>query len=67
MEAEGGGRSLEETPTWAVALVCFVLLAISLVIEHFIHLIGKVLIIYIYTFSLLVLFPFISINLNLIS
>ncbi|RDX68470.1 MLO-like protein 12, partial [Mucuna pruriens] len=34
-------RSLEETPTWAVAVVCFVLLAISIIIEHFIHAIGK--------------------------
>lgn len=37
-----GGRSLEETPTWAVALVCFVLVAISIVIEHIFHVIGKV-------------------------
>lgn len=36
------GRSLEETPTWAVALVCFVLVAVSVIIEHTIHLIGKV-------------------------
>ncbi|KAK2968979.1 hypothetical protein RJ640_012433 [Escallonia rubra] len=36
-----GGRSLEETPTWAVAIVCFVLVAVSIVIEHIIHLIGK--------------------------
>ncbi|KAI4351307.1 hypothetical protein L6164_005683 [Bauhinia variegata] len=33
-------RSLEETPTWAVAVVCFVLLAISIVVEHIIHYIG---------------------------
>ncbi|KAG9142088.1 hypothetical protein Leryth_016307 [Lithospermum erythrorhizon] len=39
--AGGSGRSLEETPTWAVATVCFVLVAISIVIEHIIHLIGK--------------------------
>ncbi|XP_042000419.1 MLO-like protein 6 [Salvia splendens] len=38
-----GGRSLEETPTWAVAVVCFVLLAISIVIERIFHLIGKLL------------------------
>lgn len=37
-----GGRSLEETPTWAVAVVCFVLVAISIIIEHIIHLLGKV-------------------------
>ncbi|KAF8396600.1 hypothetical protein HHK36_018239 [Tetracentron sinense] len=36
-----GGRSLEETPTWAVAVVCFVLVAISIIIEHIIHLIGR--------------------------
>ncbi|XP_061372097.1 MLO-like protein 6 [Gastrolobium bilobum] len=34
-------RTLEETPTWAVAVVCFVLLAISIIIEHIIHAIGK--------------------------
>ncbi|CAN6565776.1 unnamed protein product [Malus baccata var. baccata] len=34
-------RTLEETPTWAVAVVCFVLLAVSIFIEHTIHLIGK--------------------------
>ncbi|KAL6569072.1 MLO-like protein 12 [Orobanche gracilis] len=27
-------RTLEETPTWAVAVVCFVLLFISIIIEH---------------------------------
>ncbi|XP_065624276.1 MLO-like protein 6 isoform X1 [Quercus suber] len=34
-------RSLERTPTWAVAVVCFVLVVISLFIEHIIHIIGK--------------------------
>ncbi|KAK7380740.1 hypothetical protein VNO78_33257 [Psophocarpus tetragonolobus] len=34
-------RTLEETPTWAVAVVCFVLLAVSIAIEHIIHGIGK--------------------------
>ncbi|XP_059667661.1 MLO-like protein 6 [Cornus florida] len=41
MAAAGGERSLEETPTWAVATVCFVLVAISIVIEYILHLIGK--------------------------
>ncbi|KAL6987416.1 hypothetical protein U1Q18_013164 [Sarracenia purpurea var. burkii] len=36
-----GERTLEETPTWAVAVVCFVLVAISIVIEFIIHLVGK--------------------------
>lgn len=42
--AAKGGRPLEETPTWAVAVVCFVLIAVSLVIEYTIHLVGKVLV-----------------------
>lgn len=33
-------RSLEGTPTWAVAIVCFVLVAISLFIEKLIHHLG---------------------------
>ncbi|XP_030962401.1 MLO-like protein 6 [Quercus lobata] len=41
MAGAGGGRSLEETPTWAVAVVCFILVLISIIIEHIIHLIGK--------------------------
>ncbi|GAA0142949.1 hypothetical protein LIER_03740 [Lithospermum erythrorhizon] len=41
MAGATGGRSLEETPTWAVAVVCFVLVAISIIIEYIIHLIGK--------------------------
>ncbi|CAM8967390.1 unnamed protein product [Rhodiola kirilowii] len=34
-------RTLEHTPTWAVAAVCFVLVVTSIVIEHLIHLAGK--------------------------
>ncbi|XWS07929.1 hypothetical protein CRYUN_Cryun41cG0033800 [Craigia yunnanensis] len=34
-------RSLEETPTWAVAVVCFVLVVVSIFIEHAIHILGK--------------------------
>ncbi|KAG5533243.1 hypothetical protein RHGRI_027441 [Rhododendron griersonianum] len=34
-------RSLKDTPTWAVAVVCFVLVLVSIVIEHLIHLIGS--------------------------
>ncbi|XP_010534417.1 PREDICTED: MLO-like protein 12 [Tarenaya hassleriana] len=33
-------RSLEETPTWAVAVVCFVLVLISILIEYFLHFVG---------------------------
>lgn len=38
----GQNVSLEETPTWAVALVCFFLIFLSLLIEHLLHLITKV-------------------------
>uniref|UniRef100_A0A7N0R8J8 MLO-like protein n=1 Tax=Kalanchoe fedtschenkoi TaxID=63787 RepID=A0A7N0R8J8_KALFE len=43
MSDDGGssGRTLEQTPTWAVAVVCFVLVALSIAIEHLIHLAGK--------------------------
>ncbi|KAK4789109.1 hypothetical protein SAY86_020428 [Trapa natans] len=41
MAASTGGRTLEETPTWAVAVVCIVLVLISIIIEHIIHLVGK--------------------------
>ncbi|KAK9290655.1 hypothetical protein L1049_008828 [Liquidambar formosana] len=41
MAATKGSRSLEQTPTWAVAVVCFMLVFISIIIEHIIHLIGK--------------------------
>ncbi|KAL5800233.1 hypothetical protein ACOSQ4_033117 [Xanthoceras sorbifolium] len=34
-------RTLEETPTWAVAVVCFVFIAISIALEHLIHMVGK--------------------------
>ncbi|KAF5742530.1 MLO-like protein 6 [Tripterygium wilfordii] len=34
-------KSLEETSTWAVAIVCFVLVLISLLVEHGLHLVGK--------------------------
>ncbi|KAL8204712.1 hypothetical protein R6Q57_010335 [Mikania cordata] len=36
-----GIGSLEQTPTWAVATVCFVLITISVLIEHIIHMIGN--------------------------
>ncbi|KAK2647798.1 hypothetical protein Ddye_015287 [Dipteronia dyeriana] len=43
MAVAGGGRSLEQTPTWAVATFCFGLVLISIIIEYIIHLVGKVL------------------------
>ncbi|KAI3799397.1 hypothetical protein L1987_34695 [Smallanthus sonchifolius] len=41
MGGESEGISLEQTPTWAVAIVCVVLVAISIVIEQIIHKIEK--------------------------
>ncbi|XP_007009792.2 PREDICTED: MLO-like protein 6 isoform X1 [Theobroma cacao] len=40
-ETSNKARSLEYTPTWAVAVVCFVLVVISIIIEHAIHMVGK--------------------------
>ncbi|KAL6011065.1 hypothetical protein ACLOJK_001509 [Asimina triloba] len=39
--SSGEARSLEQTPTWAVAVVCFVLVLVSIIIEQIIHLIAK--------------------------
>ncbi|XP_057487854.1 MLO-like protein 12 isoform X2 [Actinidia eriantha] len=41
MAEEAESRTLETTPTWAVAIVCFVLIATSLLIEHGLNLLGK--------------------------
>lgn len=43
MAGGGGGatsRSLQETPTWALATVCFVFISLGILIEHLIHLVG---------------------------
>ncbi|XP_039016522.1 MLO-like protein 12 [Hibiscus syriacus] len=40
-DADNKARSLEETPTWAVAVVCFVIVIVSIFMEHGIHLLGK--------------------------
>ncbi|KAL3520690.1 hypothetical protein ACH5RR_018839 [Cinchona calisaya] len=34
-------RSLQETPTWAVAVVCFIIVAVSIIIELLIHHLGS--------------------------
>ncbi|WRX27073.1 Mlo-related protein - like 10 [Theobroma cacao] len=39
------GTTLERTPTWAVATVVFVLILISIFIEHMLHLLAKYLLI----------------------
>ncbi|KAJ6309697.1 hypothetical protein OIU76_014602 [Salix suchowensis] len=41
MAGGSAGRSLEQTPTWAVAVVCFVLVSVSIIIEFIIHRIAK--------------------------
>lgn len=45
MMAESSGNdeaTLEHTPTWAVAVVCFILITVSILIEHVLHLLAKV-------------------------
>ncbi|TKY75351.1 MLO protein-like 1 [Spatholobus suberectus] len=39
--AASGERTLQETPTWAVAVVCSVFVILSILIEHGIHSLGK--------------------------
>ncbi|CAH2050989.1 unnamed protein product [Thlaspi arvense] len=38
---QSSGRSLEETPTWAFAAVCFCIISVSILIEHSIHLLAN--------------------------
>ncbi|XP_058075077.1 MLO-like protein 6 isoform X2 [Magnolia sinica] len=38
---EKKARNMEQTPTWAVAVVCFALVVVSIFIEHIIHLVEK--------------------------
>ncbi|PIN06043.1 hypothetical protein CDL12_21413 [Handroanthus impetiginosus] len=40
-ESGGDSASLQTTPTWAVATVCFILIAVSILIEHGLHLLAK--------------------------
>lgn len=42
MSSKKKAMSLVATPTWAVAVVFFVMVAISIVIEHLIHVVEKV-------------------------
>ncbi|CAK9178296.1 unnamed protein product [Ilex paraguariensis] len=41
MAGGSGGRSLQDTPTWAVATVCAAFVILSILIEHGIHSLGK--------------------------
>ena len=41
-DEEAVERTLEATPTWAVAIVCFFLILVSIFIEHLFHLLAKV-------------------------
>jgi hypothetical protein len=40
--AGDGTRSLDQTPTWAVAAVCAVIVAFSIILEGILHHLGKV-------------------------
>lgn len=51
--AGGGGdgsRELDQTPTWAVALVCAVIVLISILLEKVLHKVGQVIFIYVTIF-----------------
>ncbi|GMN24639.1 hypothetical protein TIFTF001_000651 [Ficus carica] len=37
--SSSSSRSLQDTPTWALATVCFIFISLSIFIEHLIHLI----------------------------
>lgn len=37
-----GSRELDQTPTWAVSLVCAIIVIISLLLEKTLHKVGKV-------------------------
>lgn len=41
-EAGPGERQLDQTPTWAVGLVCAVIVIISVLLEKLLHYIGHV-------------------------
>jgi hypothetical protein len=41
-EFEKMAYTLEETPTWAVAAVCTLIVLVSLIVERLINLVGKV-------------------------
>ncbi|MFS7969764.1 hypothetical protein Hanom_Chr09g00812981 [Helianthus anomalus] len=41
-------RKLDQTPTWAVAGVCAVIIIISIALEKVLHKLGKVICIYVY-------------------
>ncbi|CBI16288.3 hypothetical protein VitviT2T_007988 [Vitis vinifera] len=38
---DGVSRSLQETPSWALATVCFIFISLSIFIEHLIHLLAN--------------------------
>ncbi|VAI24443.1 unnamed protein product [Triticum turgidum subsp. durum] len=40
MAGRAGGRELPDTPTWAVALVCTVMILVSVAVEHALHKLG---------------------------
>lgn len=42
MAGAPGDRELPETPTWAVALVCAVIVLLSVAMEHGLHKLGHV-------------------------
>ena len=50
----GGAKELDQTPTWAVAAVCAVLIVISILLEEAIHKLGLVRFMYSQIFFLVI-------------
>jgi mlo protein len=43
---EAGARELDQTPTWAVAAVCAVIVVLSIILEEVLHMVGEVWLLY---------------------
>lgn len=41
-EEDPAARALDQTPTWAVALVCAIIILISILLEKVLHAVGEV-------------------------
>ena len=52
-DASEGTRQLDQTPTWAVASVCAIIIIISIGLEKLLHKLGKVFMLYFHDFWLL--------------
>jgi hypothetical protein len=67
----GGGegatpaRELDQTPTWAVAVVCAVIVVISIILEKVLHMVGEVIILKLMNEKYIFFNLFLSLSLSL--